>query len=77
MDGWWVDAGDASVDFGYPNKCFFTVGKSASGAWWFVDPSGNPFLSLGVTSVSWWGDTSTTGTPHASFFFQFIRILCI
>lgn len=60
-----ISSGDASVDFGYPNKCFFTVGKSSSGAWWFVDPSGNPFLSLGVTSVSWWGDASTTdATPY-------------
>jgi hypothetical protein len=54
--------GDGAVSFGYPNKCFFTVGKSAAGSWWFVDPLGKPFLSLGVTSVSYWGDTSTTGT---------------
>jgi hypothetical protein len=61
------------VNFGYPNKCFFTVGKSAAGSWWFVDPLGKPFLSLGVTSVSYWGDTSTTGTSSTIGLFSYVR----
>jgi hypothetical protein len=52
------------VNFGYPGKCFFTVGQSASGTWWFIDPSGKPFITLGVTSVSYWGDISSTGAHH-------------
>lgn len=33
---------------------FFRVEK-LDGAWWFITPDGNPFLSKGVTDVTYWG----------------------
>jgi hypothetical protein len=57
-----VLAGEGVVDFGYPDRCFFSVGKSAKGAWWFIDPKGARFFSNGVDVVNYGGDSSTTGT---------------
>jgi hypothetical protein len=62
FDGGGGDAGDA-VNFGYPDRCFFTVGKSAKGTWWFIDPNGTRFLSNGVDVVNYGGDSTATGTP--------------
>jgi hypothetical protein len=50
------------VNFGYPDRCFFTVGKSAKGTWWFIDPNGTRFLSNGVDVVNYGGDSTATGT---------------
>ena len=54
---------------GYPDRCFFTVGKSSSGAWWFIDPKGAKFFSLGVDVVTYSGDSPAGGTslPHYTF----------
>jgi agarase len=57
--------GDATLNFGYSNKCFFSTSKSASGAWWFVDPNGDPFFSLGVCAVTYAGYPSTNGTASS------------
>jgi hypothetical protein len=59
-----IDAGEGVVDFGYPDRCFFSVGKSAKGAWWFIDPKGSRFFSNGVDVVNYGGDSSTTGTSR-------------
>lgn len=45
----------------YPNKCFFSVTKGSDGVWWFVDPSGKPFISKGVDVVNPYGDTDPNG----------------
>lgn len=48
------------------DTCFFSVDKSPSGTWWFVDRLGNPFFSLGIVAVTYFGDVSKT-TGSASF----------
>jgi hypothetical protein len=53
---------DGAIDLGYPDRCFFTVGKSSSGAWWFIDPKGAKFFSLGVDVVTYSGDSPAGGT---------------
>jgi hypothetical protein len=38
------------------------VGKSSSGAWWFIDPKGAKFFSHGVDVVTYSGDSPAGGT---------------
>ncbi|ELR22317.1 agarase, putative [Acanthamoeba castellanii str. Neff] len=49
--------GDGAINFG----CFFTVGQSASGAWWLIDPKGQSFFSVGVDVVNYGGDSTAAG----------------
>lgn len=39
---------------------YFSVGKSATGSWSFIDPEGKPFVSLGVNHI----DDSDLRYPH-------------
>jgi hypothetical protein len=39
---------------------YFSVGKSATGSWSFIDPKGKPFVSLGVNHI----DDSDLRYPH-------------
>ena len=56
-----LSLGDGAINFGYPNRCFFTVGQSASGAWWLIDPKGHSFFSVGVDVVNYGGDSTAAG----------------
>ncbi|ELR18241.1 EGFlike domain containing protein [Acanthamoeba castellanii str. Neff] len=53
---------NGAIDLGYPDRCFFSVGKSSSGAWWFIDPKGAKFFSHGVDVVTYSGDSPAGGT---------------
>jgi hypothetical protein len=54
---------------GYPSTCFFSVAKSPSGKWWFIDPNGDPFFSLCIVAITYYGDKSNEdGTVHCVVF---------
>ncbi len=59
--GGWVNAPDRLKTVA-PNG-FFQVAK-LDGAWWFITPDGNPFVSKGVTDVNWFGATLADDEFH-------------
>ncbi len=59
--GGWVNAPE-SLRVVEPNG-FFQVAK-LDGAWWFITPEGNPFISKGATDVSWLGATLAVDAFH-------------
>jgi hypothetical protein len=54
-----VRSGVVAATFNYPSKCFFKLQKSSTGKWWFVDPNGKPFFSLGIDTITFVGDTTS------------------
>lgn len=46
-------------------ECFFSTSK-LNGKYWIVDPTGSPHISIGVNSVSYYGDTiyGTSTSPY-------------
>lgn len=59
--GGWLNAPE-SIKTSNPSG-YFRVEK-LDGAWWFVTPDGNPFVSKGVTDVNWLGATLAPDAFH-------------